>query len=407
MVSFTTSAPLAEAVAQISGRTPLGSAMGSAEWEREPAAIRLRSMFSAKVLDEQILAEMQARLVQSIALERSKLADGTDGAHMDRGRFIEEMRQQLTAAGYKRNGVKRGSLRDLKSTRRLGLIWQMNTDQAMGYAQWKTGQTAVALKMWPCLEFVRITPRREIRNWPEIWLDHGGKFYGAPGPDYPQAPGRMLALRNDPIFRRINRFGVPWKPFDWGSGMGTRNTSRATSISLGVIQEDDAPEDALDVPFNANAKASLVGIPESGRRRILDAMAGDVEIVGDEIRILPPPVIPKDFAIPAPPSALSDSQAKARKALSGLSKDDLASALQPIRSTVADMRLRAAAKAAGAELDDSATVGRALLQWFAMAAGLGSVVRAMREEPARDAVWGEMDFSPIAGFFDELLGGQS
>ena len=165
---------------------------------------------------------------------------------MNRGRFIEEMRALLTQAGYKRGDAKRGSLQDLKSIRRLSLIWKMNLDQAMGYSSWKSSQSEVMLKMWPCMEFVRLEPRLEIRDWPTIWQDHGGKFYGSPGIDYPNAPGRMLALRNDPIWPAINRFGVPWKPFDWGSGMGTRNVPRDMAVRLGVITGDEPPQLAQD-----------------------------------------------------------------------------------------------------------------------------------------------------------------
>ena len=98
--------------------------------------------------------------------------------------------------------------------------------------------------------------------------DHGGQFYGEPGADYPNAPGRMLALRNDAIWPAINRFGVPWKPFDWGSGMGTRNVARDVSIRLGVITGDEPPQVAQDVPFNDNYQMSVAGIPVAARERL-------------------------------------------------------------------------------------------------------------------------------------------
>ncbi|MEI8038406.1 MAG: hypothetical protein WCJ14_08450 [Verrucomicrobiota bacterium] len=284
MVSFTTSAPLQDAVAQISGRTPLGSVLKSREWELVPAELRMRAMFSAQVENERVLAEAQTRLLQRIKLERTVLADGADGALMDRGRFIEEMRQVLRDEGYKRGPAKKGSLLDLKSTRRLGLIWDMNLAQAQGYARWKSDQTAIGLENEPAYELVRLTPRIEIRDWPLIWQEHGGKFTGRPGKDYPSAPGRMIALKTDPIWRYISRFKTPWPPFDWDSGMGLTGIDRSDAEDLGIIAPDDVLT-PLSKPFNDGYQMSLSGVPESGRERLRSQFGSSILIDGDTISI--------------------------------------------------------------------------------------------------------------------------
>ena len=51
----------------------------------------------------------------------------------------------------------------------------------------------------------------------------------------------MIALKTDPIWTKISRFGHPWPPFDFNSGMGVRDVSRADAIRLGVIQAADPP----------------------------------------------------------------------------------------------------------------------------------------------------------------------
>jgi hypothetical protein len=283
MIDFVTGVPLDEAVEQISRRTPIGTVLSSAEWEMVDAEIRMRTFWAARLESEKLAAEMQRRIAQRIALERSKLADGSEGVTMDRRRFIDEMRVEFKKAGYRPEPGKEGTLQDFTSTRRLGLIWDMNLDQAQGYAQWKTTMDPDILRATPAWEFVRLESRRERRKWPVIWRAAGGEFY--PGPsEYPE--GRMIALKTSEIWVRINRFGVPWKPFDWGSGMGTRNVRRKECIALGILKEGEVQK-PLDTPFNQGAEASLKGIPPERRRAIEDDFRGDVEIEGDVIRLLP------------------------------------------------------------------------------------------------------------------------
>lgn len=393
MIDFTTSLPLQDAVAQLSGRTPLGSTLSSAEWALVPAEIRLRSMFSSRIECERILAEAQARLQQRLLLERSTLPDGGVGVTMDRRRFIDEMRGVLVQVGYQPHPKKVGTLQDLTSTGRLGLIWQMNLDQAQGFAQWKAGMSEVALLMWPAMELVRLENRRERRPWPEQWVAAGGTFHGAPGADYPGARGRMIALKTDPVWMAVNRFGVPWKPFDWGSGMGTRNISRREALALGLIQESDAPQTPQRLPYNKAAEASLVGISPARRRAIEDSMLGDVEIEGDIIRLLPPQGGDTPFILPAvAPRALA--------AASALSADATAQVMQAARRTVAYQRLAARAADVGQPVDEAVTVARAVAQYLDPAAA-----EATRLSDMRDAAWSASDFAEIKGILESVLGG--
>lgn len=284
MPSLDIHSPLQAAVGQMAARRVTPSGMTSREWELLPAEIRLRAMFSSQVEHERTLSEMQDRMRDSLANVKR------DGATMDRSRFIEEMHGIIRQSGYKRPAdVKKGSLRDLKSSRRLGLIWDMNVAQARGYARWAADMTPEGLENEPCYELIRVMNRAEIRDWPAIWKAAGGKFYDGEGSndDYPFAPGRMIAKKTDPIWRMISRFGTPWPPFDWGSGMGLRGLGRDESDALGITR----PEEVLEpetAPFNTAVKSNVRGISAEGRQRVLDTLAGDVEIVGDEIRIIPP-----------------------------------------------------------------------------------------------------------------------
>lgn len=287
MITLSTSTPLKEAAAAMGRRSPVGSVLSSAEWEGVAPEIRERAFFMARVESEKILHAARRRIAQRINMERDRAEDG--GRVMERSRFIVEMQALLDEMGYRPDPDHAGGLRDFSSHRRLRLVWDMNLAMAHGHAQWKGGQDEVALKTRPAQELIRVMPRREMRNWPKIWEVSGGKFYGKPGPDYPLAAGRMIALKTDPIWRAISRFETPWAPFDWGSGMGLRPVRRREALELGVVKPGDPPQKPLGTPFNEGARASVKGLPAASRRAIEEDLAGDVEMVGDEMRMIPPP----------------------------------------------------------------------------------------------------------------------
>jgi hypothetical protein len=280
MIDFTTAQPLGEAVENISTRTPIGSTLNSAEWALLPPEIRMRALFSSRVEEERYLVSMQDKLEQRVRLGRN------EGTLMERSRFIAEMQDDLKQFGYEPDPRKRGSIQDISSAGRLGLIWDMNLAQAEGYAAWKMGMDPDMLDAAPAQELIRVANRIEKRPWPAIWREHGGKFYGEPHPDFPDAPGRMMALKTDPIWEAISEFGSPWPPFRWGSGVGLRNVRRREAEKLGVLAEG-ATVKPLDYPFNHSVEASLKGIPESGRKAIENDLQGEVEIEGDVIRLRP------------------------------------------------------------------------------------------------------------------------
>lgn len=282
MIDFTTPTPLRNAIAQLSARTPLGSAMKSKQWERTAQQIRDAAFFSATVEDERLLATMQAKIMQRLKLARS--ADAAE-VTMDRSRFIAEMQDELKAAGYRPDPKKRGTIEDVSSAGRLGLIWDMQLAMAQGYAQWQAGMDPDILEAYPMRELVRDERRVEPRDWPAIWAKNGGKFYGEPGTDYPDSPGRMIALATDPIWTAISRFGKPWPPFDWGSGMGLRKLRARDAEALGfpLLTEPLKP---LDLPLSTGMKASLKGIPEPGRERLRSTFGDAVEMSADDITLV-------------------------------------------------------------------------------------------------------------------------
>jgi len=280
MIRLTTDSPLQAAIDSMDARSPVGSRMNSREWETTAAEVRDKAFWISTLEDERVLADAQRRIREAIAQQRDTAAAG--GRVMERGRFVLEMQDILDEVGYQPDPEKRGTLQDLSSSRRLSLVYAMNLDMAQGFANWKAKQNEVSLTRAPAQELIRVEARRERRDWPRIWAENGGKFYGEPSSDYPYAPGRMMAPVNDRIWAAISRFDTPWPPFDWGSGMGLRAVRRRNAIELGVIGENDPPPSPQDKPFTANLRASVKGLDVPARQRIQKKLGDTLAFDGDE-----------------------------------------------------------------------------------------------------------------------------
>ena len=223
---------------RILGKALAASPMKSADWSSVQAGFRDRAFFSATVDDARRLAVMREAV--------AKVAAGG----LDESQARLAIREALEKTGYQRpDDVKEGSLQDLYSQRRLDLIIRTNVAEARGYVRYLEGTSEGALAAFPCQELVRTQNRKAPRNWPEIWKGHGGSLFGS---------GRMIALKTDPIWTAISRFGHPWPPFDFNSGMGLRDVGRREAIRYGVISADDPPPNPPKTPkFNDGLAAPL------------------------------------------------------------------------------------------------------------------------------------------------------
>jgi len=275
MINFTTAQPLEKAVARLGQRTPLGATLSSAEWSRVPVEIREISFFSAYVECERVLAIMQEKILRRVKLEREKLANGEE-ITMDRARFIAEMQDELHALGYEPEPKDQGTIRDLSSAGRLGLIWDMQLGMARGYANWKASFDPDLIEAAPCWELIRVEDREVPREWLEIWTDHGGVLY----------EGRMIALKSDPIWKWISDFGVPWPPFKWGSGMGLRNVRWREAKRLGVPGIDD-PQTMPEMDFASGVQASSKNLPQASQDRLRSEFGDSIEFDQDKISFHP------------------------------------------------------------------------------------------------------------------------
>jgi hypothetical protein len=248
-------APLADAVAKMDRKDPVAVALTSEQWEQVPVAIRERSQFSAKVASVRLLQHIQDQTRSSLAWEKEKIAasDRSAGgeAFIDRSSFIASARKIAIEEGINTTTPdKFGTMRDIRSAKRLGLIWDMQTTMASEYARWKANNDPDVLDAYPAQRLVRIEERDHPRPswfWPSRWAE----AYAKSGSVITALERDMVALKTSPIWAALSRFGTPWPPFDYGSGMGLEDVSRDEAESLGLIRPSENLTPEPDPGFNS------------------------------------------------------------------------------------------------------------------------------------------------------------
>jgi len=245
----------------------VGSGLDSSQWNQIQAGFRNRAFFSSRVAEVNILAAMRERV--------AKYAEG----ETDLSKIRMMIQDDLRRANYTPEPGQENTIHDLFSQARLDVIIKTNVAQARGYMQYAEGMSPGAFAAFPAQEFTRIAHRRnERQDWPQRWAKAGGKTYG----------GRMIALKDDPVWERLSVFHNPFPPFDWGSGMGVLDVDRKTAIQLGLISDEElrgktAALREKPVPdFNANLQAT---VPVPNLRH--DSLCGQVLIknFGDQVAI--------------------------------------------------------------------------------------------------------------------------
>jgi hypothetical protein len=244
---FTQPVQFAEAAQRRAVQTILPTSLGSAELERISADILERSLFSARTMNAEYLQKV------------SDVLDRYLRGELDLATARLELKQKLAEIGYAPAPGDEETLRDLSSDERINLVIRTNAEMARGYGTWLQGQQAPILDRWPAQELYRAFNRKVPRNWIKRWSDAGGEFYG----------GRMIALKNTDLWIRISRFGTPYPPFDFNSGMWIKDIDRETAMSLGLIDRDTqiAPQTR---DFNQDLKFSPDIRAEALRQALID-----------------------------------------------------------------------------------------------------------------------------------------
>lgn len=246
---FTYPIPFTEALASRTVRQLLPTSAGSAELARLAPEIRARAFFSARVEDVNFLAWAD-QLINGIVSPAS-----SPGARQGRTSPLNEaeartaLKEYLAADGYEPEPGTAGGLRDLSSDTRLNLILKQNIDTAAGAGQFAVQNDPDIIDAFPALELYRLEARNEERDWNTRWVHAGGRLYG----------GRMIARKDDPVWENISAFGTPYPPFDYNSGMWTREIDRTEAEQLGVVQRSTVvePQPQPSETFNDDFSAAV------------------------------------------------------------------------------------------------------------------------------------------------------
>ena len=253
----------------------VGSGLDSRQWSVVQAGLRDRAFFSATVEDVRVLGAFRTACARLAAGETDPSAARI------------EMRDALTAAGYRPPDAEDqgpGGIRNLMSQRRLDLILKTNVEQARGWARHMEGTTPGALLAYPAQRLVRVRQRRMPRDWTSRWKEAGDAvgWQGA-------CRDEFVALKLSPIWAQLSRFGTPYPPFDFNSGMGVEDVGKRKARELGLLEEGGSGENA-DSPnggpgtqppsvvpsFNANLQATVEGIRgDSDEGQFLTRTFGD------------------------------------------------------------------------------------------------------------------------------------
>ena len=222
--------PFQKALDALRVKSPLPTTASSKQLSQLSADILRRATFSARTNNAWYVSKIADTNLNLLAGKR--VAQGG----LSKPYAIQQLADALKQLGYHpgTHGPRPRSIQDFSSDRRLKLIIDTNYDMATGYGNHTAGQDPILLDAFPAQELIREINSRVRRPWQSIWRAAGGKLYN----------GRMIALKNDPIWTNISHFKQPYPPFHYNSGMGVADISRKEAQQLNVqgLQTPQTPQ---------------------------------------------------------------------------------------------------------------------------------------------------------------------
>lgn len=205
-------------------------------WSKVQAGLRDRAFFSSQVTEAKILHAMRQNVAELVSGGKSP------------SEVRRDLRAYLGSIGYAPAAQDAGTIKDLTTKARLDVMMKTNADQAKGYASHLRATTAGAILAFPAYELVRVERRKLPRDWGARWAAAAQKV----GWEGVARNGGMIALKTSPIWAALSRFGNPFPPFDFNSGMGVKDVKKSVCREIGLLGPNEQPE-IPDVPdFNGN-----------------------------------------------------------------------------------------------------------------------------------------------------------
>jgi hypothetical protein len=271
--------PAATAARYLAGKQAVVTALSSGEIaEFVPQALRDASFFSARTVYAEHLSETQADIARL-------LAGGKGPAEIRAA-----MKIRLAALGYRPDAADEGGLKDLSSDIRTNLVIAMQEAEARGYAVWRSQQTDAKMTVWPAQELFRAESRKVPRDWRARWNEARADL-GEGGTSATYAGGQsgpFCALKHDAIWThpRVNRFGHPWTPFDFQSGMRLRNVKASDARAMRVLTGRGRPAPRRD-PFDTVRSSSAAGVPPDVLAAWVEAFKGRAVVSQGRVWVAP------------------------------------------------------------------------------------------------------------------------
>lgn len=227
-----------EALLSRAARRVMPTDMSSAEIAQLGAEVTERAVISARTLSRVYLEAAEKQIPDILEPRTEARDDGslfTAGTNKAAARL--ELKKVWEALGYEAPAGKEGTIQDLASDARIDLVIETNVDMARGYGQWRQGQSEEVLDLWPCAELFRAEERDKKRDWVARWEAAAAEVGDTDA--LKGLPKRMVARKDSPIWEALSRFGTPYPPFDFNSGMWVRDVAREEAVELGVIGQWD------------------------------------------------------------------------------------------------------------------------------------------------------------------------
>jgi len=225
--------PIQQALDLATRRGLLPSSLGSAELSDLASSLEERAFWSARTTHAAYLADLKKLTERHIKGE---------GYENDLAQLRLEARRLLAKYGYTPEkgfpgdparavpAATPGSLRDLRSERRLNLIFDTQAALARGLGQKLRGLDRIDIA--PAWELIRVTDKTTPRDWAERWKIASDNInavgvYVRPSTINSQPSTRLIARKDSPIWAALgsrelfdDALNVDHAPFAFNSGMG-------------------------------------------------------------------------------------------------------------------------------------------------------------------------------------------
>lgn len=306
MITLPDPMPFTDALDYLRDKQAVGSAMDTAAWREVPDAIRTKAFFSATLTSAQVARRMQDYIDDFLSQDRDVNDKGQEFfSSQGRAEFVAKFRQMMIDEGFGHvlpdgsidPDINDNDLRDLRSCRRLQLIFDTQVEQANSYGQFLEGQDEDILDIWPCWKFVRVRPVMSPRPYHEAAL------------------GQMRRKDDLEFWLSLNRdFNVPWGPWGFNSGCGTEDVDREEAEAAGAIKPSDKVKPIVK-EFNDRLQQSVAGMGPDVRSWIKRQLGDMVTIHGDKaIYNKPEPSpAPRPDAVPAARPAKTPEQVQQQR----------------------------------------------------------------------------------------------